>query len=144
MTLILMMASTTLAASSSRTFISSSGTYGSMSLYLNPGATGSSSIATIRVSGLPSNAIITKVVADCNTMSFSGPVLSNRLYIKTDRSSWASAPWGSGNKTEISAGLIGKPANGTYQLYYTGTNFSSFSSGYKTYKSIKLKVYYNY
>ncbi|ASS89032.1 hypothetical protein NSS70_18225 [Aeribacillus sp. FSL K6-2848] len=145
MVVVFFMTTTAFAASSSKTFTSSSGTIGSMSLYLDPGESGSSSIATINVSGLPADAVITKVVADCNTMSYSGAILSNRLYITTSNiSGWTSAPWGSGNKTEISAGLIGTLANGTYQLYYTGTNVSSLSPGYKTYKNIKLTVYYNY
>ena len=143
--LVFIMTTTTFAASSSKTFTSSSGAYGSMSLYLDPDASGSSSIATINVSGLPSGAVITKVIVDCNRMSYSGAILSTRLYLKTSNiPGWLSSPWGSGNKTEISEGLFGTLANGTYQLYYTGTNVSSLFFGYKTYRNIKLTVYYNY
>ncbi|SDY69934.1 hypothetical protein SAMN05421736_10369 [Evansella caseinilytica] len=145
MVMVSVMTTTAFAASSSKTFTSSTAPSGSMSLSLDPGTSGSSSIATINVSGLPADVVITKVVVDCNTMSYSGAIWSNSLYIKTSNiPGWVSAPWGSGNKTEFTAGLIGTLANGTYQLYYTGTNVSSITPGYKTYKSIKLTVYYNY
>lgn len=83
MSMMFLITTASFAASSSKTFTSSAGTTGSMSLYLDPNKSASSSIATINVSGLPTNAIITKIVADCNTMSYSGAVISNRLYIKT-------------------------------------------------------------
>ena len=138
---------TAFAASSSKTFTSSPRAAGSMSLYLEPDASGTSSIATVRVTGLPDNAIIKKIVADCNTMSSSGSgaILSNRLFIKSSNSTeWVSMPWGRLNQTEFTTGLSGKDANGTYQLYYTGTNVSSRKDASKTYSAIKLTVYYTY
>lgn len=108
---------------------------------------GSSSIATINVTGLPKNATINKVEVDCNTMSHSGSgaILSNTLFIKSSNiSGWLSEPWGFLNSTEFTTGLVGTAANGTYQLYYTGTNVSSKKVASKTYNSIKLTVYYTY
>lgn len=138
---------TAFAASSSKTFTSSPRTAGSMSLYLEPDMSGTSSIATISVTGLPKDATIKKVVVDCNTMSSSGSgaILSNTLFLKSSNySEWLSEPWGSLNQTEFTTELVGTAANGTYQLYYAGTNVSSKKVASKTYNSIKLTVYYTY
>jgi len=136
--------STTLAASSSKTFTSRD----TMSLSLDKQLSGDSSVATFNISGLPSDAIVTKVVVDANTgMTYGGKgaIVSNRIHIKNDSmTTYASAPWGSQNKTTITTGVIGKPANGTWSIYYNGTNVSTLYNGWKSYASPKLTVYYNY
>jgi len=117
--------STTLAASSSTTFTSRD----TMSLTLAQQASGDSSVATFNVSGLPSAAIVTKVVVDANsglTYGGTGAIVSNRVHIKNNSmDNYISVPWGSLNKTEISAGVIGQPAVGTWSIYYNGTNVST-------------------
>lgn len=89
-----------------------------------------------------------KIVVDASAKIVStgqGPIVSEKLYVKNQRmNSWASAVWGSLNKTEISAGLVGKSASGTWYVYYTGENISNLFSGSKSYKNVKLTVYYIY
>ncbi|MCL1696762.1 hypothetical protein [Lysinibacillus sp. BPa_S21] len=137
--------STTLAASSSKTFTSRD----TMSLTLAQQTSGDSSVATFNVSGLPSDAVVTKVVVDANsglTYGGNGAIVSNTVYIKNDSmSTYASAPWGSLNKTEITTGVLGKIANGTWSIYYNGTNVSILAgTSWKKYSSPKLTVYYSY
>lgn len=59
-------------------------------------------------------------------------------------STYASAPWGPLNKTEITIGVNGKLANGTWSIYYNGTNVCILNSAWKSYASPKLTVYYSY
>jgi len=132
------------AASSSKTVTSTA----SMSLYLPARATGDSSVISFNVTGLPAGAIVTEVEIDADSnisWSGQGAILSTKVWVKnSSMSTYVSAPWGSLNKTTISTGLIGKPAAGTWSVYYTGTNISNYYSASKTYKNVKLKVYYNY
>jgi len=137
--------STTLAASSSKTVTSGD----TMSLTLAQQTSGDSSVATFNFSGLPSDAVVTKVVVDANsglTYGGNGAIVSNRVHIKNDSmDNYTSAPWGSLNKTEITTGVIGQPAAGTWSIYYNGTNVSILAgSSWKKYSSPKLTVYYNY
>lgn len=135
--------STSFAASSSKSVTSA----GAMSLYLAPTANGDSNVITFNVSGLPASAVVSKVVIDANNISWggSGAIVSTSLSIKNNTmGTYVTAPWGSGNTTEITTGLIGKPAAGMWSIYYNGTNVSTFYDAYKTYKNVKLIVYYNY
>lgn len=118
-----------------------------MNLYLAPTANGYSNVITFNVSGLPADAVVSKVVIDANNISCggNGAIVSTSVSIKNDSmSTYVSSPWGSGNNTQITTGLIGKPAAGTWSIYYNGTNVSNFYDAYKTYKNVKLIVYYNY
>ena len=144
--------STTLAVSSSTDDVSSSKTFTSMdtmSLTLAQQASGDSSVATFNVSGLPSDAVVTKVVVDANsglTYGGNGAIVSNRVHIKNNSmDNYTSAPWGSLNKPEITTGVLGQPAAGTWSIYYNGTNVSILSGiSWKKYSSPKLTVYYSY
>ncbi|KOS64536.1 hypothetical protein FJQ98_00960 [Lysinibacillus agricola] len=136
--------STTLAASSSKTVTSRD----TMSLSLAKQASGDSNVITFNFSGLPSDAVVTKVVVDANsgiTYGGNGAIVSNRVHIKNESmDNYTFAPWGSLNKTEITTGVIGKPAAGTWSIYYNGTNVSTLGSAWKSYASPKLTVYYSY
>lgn len=138
------MTATVFASSSSKTVTSAD----SMSLYLPANATGDSSVISFNLSGLPANAVVTKVVVDGNggvSSGGMGAIVSTKVWVKNSKmDNYASAPWERGNKTTISTGLIGKPAVGIWNVYYTGTNVSSYNDASKTYKYVKLTVYYNY
>lgn len=78
--LFLFTTSTTLATSSSK-IVSSRDT---MSLNLDKQVSGNSSIAVFNISGIPSDATVTKVLVDANiglTYGEKGVIVSNRLYI---------------------------------------------------------------
>lgn len=116
---------------------------GTMSLYLNPNQRGTSTQATIVISGLPANAVVTKITIDANTMSYSGAIVSEKCTLSSSNiSKDVTNPWGSGNKTVFTAGVLGSLANGTYKVSYDGWNASSLSSGYKTYSSVKFTLEY--
>lgn len=119
-----------------------------MGLYLPANATGDSAVISFNVTGLPASAIVTKVEIDASANPSSsglGCIVSTKVWVKnSSMSTYVSEAWGTFNKTTVSAGLIGKPASGTWSVYYTGTNISNYYSASKTYKNVKLKVYYNY
>lgn len=50
-------------------------------------------------------------------------------------------PWGSQNKTEITAGVTGIPVNGTWSFYYNGTNVSTLYNAWKSYNSPRITIY---
>lgn len=55
-----------------------------MSLYLDKQTSGNSSVATVNISGIQSDAVVTKVIVDANmglTYGGKGAIVSNRLYI---------------------------------------------------------------
>jgi len=116
---------------------------GTMSLGLDPNQRGTSTQATIIISGLPPNAVVTKITIDANTMNYSGAILSEKCRLSSSNISGEVVnPWGSGNKTVFTAGVLGSLANGTYKVSYDGWNASSLSYGYKTYTSIKFTLEY--
>ncbi|WDV45169.1 hypothetical protein PV797_16830 [Clostridiaceae bacterium M8S5] len=137
------MITTSFAISSSKTVTSSK----KMSLYLDAGKSGDSSVIKFNVYGIPSGAVVKKVVVDANSnisWSGKGAIVSNRIHVKNSKSGYVSAPWGSLNKTEVTGALVGTPAKGTWYVYYNGTNISNYYYGLKSYQYVKLTVYYNY
>jgi len=55
-----------------------------------------------------------------------GAIVSNKVFIKSPSiSEYVSAPWGSLNKTEVTTGLLGKLAAGTWSVFYNGSNVST-------------------
>lgn len=132
------------AASSSKTVTS----YETMSLYLPKQTTGNSNSITFNFSSLPEDAIVTKILVDASTGMTSGgngAIVSNNVFIKgPDMNNYVSTPWGSGNKTTITTGVIGKLAKGTWSIYYNGSNVSTLSDAYKQYKNVKVTIHYSY
>lgn len=76
-------------------------------------------------SGLPTKAVITKVLVDASmgmTTGGKGAIVSNKVLIKSpSNSEYVSTPWKSQNKTEVTTGLLGKLASGTWSVYYNGS-----------------------
>ncbi|WP_158618683.1 hypothetical protein [Methylomusa anaerophila] len=50
---------------------------------------------------------------------------------------------GAHTETITSGAILNKPANGTWSACFTGENISSSTSS-KTFKTVKLTVYYSY
>lgn len=142
MTMVFALSVPALAASSSKTVTSS----GIMGLYLEPSESGDSNVITFNVSGLPQNAVVTKVIINVGgNVTWSGSILPNKIFIKnSSMTNYVSVPWGSIDGMEITTGLVGKPAAGTWSVYYNGTNLSKSNVGAKSYGGVKLTVYYNY
>lgn len=109
--------STTLAASSSKTVTSKD----TMSPSLTKQASGDSNVAIFDFSVLPFDAIVIKVVVDANSGITYGHLFQT-VFISEHL---CSAPWCSLNKTEITTGVNGKLANGTWSIYYNGANVST-------------------
>lgn len=135
------------AASGSRKVASS----GKMSAILNVGESGDSTSVTIRVSGLPSNAVITKLQVNTGSLSFQGGVLTNYLTITSSNGRSEEIPWGgAGNTTLTTSRFLASSANGTYTLSFNSTclggalvNGTMLNIGTKTYSKPYIVVYWD-
>lgn len=124
---------------------------GKMSVVLNEGVTGDSSIATIKVSGLPANAVITKMEVNPGTLSFQGGVLTNYLTIASSNGRSENISWnGAANKTLTTSKFLASSANGTYTLSFNSTcisgaivSGSKLDIGTKTYSKPSIVVYWD-
>ena len=126
-------------------------TSGKMSVALNVGTTGNSNIVSIPVSGLPSDAVITKLEVNTGSLSFQGGVATNYLTItssngRTERISWG----GAGNTTLTTRNFIASPANGTYLLSFNSTCIGGAilggrisNIGTKTYTNPYITIYWD-
>lgn len=126
---------------------------GTMSLALKKGQTGNSSEVTFRVSGLPANAVITKLEVNPGSLkSYSGAVLTNYLTMtSSNRSSAENVTWnGKENTTLKTSGFLASNANGTYTISFNATCISGAIShgmildiGSKTYSSPYITIYWD-
>lgn len=128
-----------LAASGSTTKASSS----KMTIILDPKERGNSSTVSINVSGLPENAVITKMTINTGTMTYSGgAIVCNYLTIsgngRTEQVAWT----GKANQTLTTSKFLAAKANGTYTLSFYGTNMSTLNLGTKTYKPF-ITIYWD-
>lgn len=138
---------TAMAASGSKKITSS----GKMSVVLNVGATGDSSRVSIRVSGLPANAKITKIEVNTGSLSFQGGVVTNYLTIESSNGRSEKIAWaGAANKTLTTHNFLASTANGTYTLYFNSTCVGGaivggqiLSIGTKTYSRPYITVFWD-
>ncbi len=101
---------------------------GKMSVALNVGQTGDSSSVSINVSGLPSNAVITKLEVNTGTLTFQGAA----------------------NTTLKTNNFLASSANGTYTLSFNSTCVGGaivggniLKIGTKTYSKPYITVYWD-
>lgn len=114
-----------------------------MTIILNPSQTGDSTLVSITISGLPENAVITKMTVDTGTMTSNGAVVCNYLTVtssngRTERIGWT----GQANKTLTTSNFLASPANGTYTLSFNATNVSVLNIGTKSYQP-SLTIYWD-
>ncbi|HHX61603.1 MAG TPA: hypothetical protein GX707_12980 [Epulopiscium sp.] len=117
----------TLTLASSLTVFAASGnkkvtTSGKMSALLNVGQTADSSTVSFNVSGLPTNAVITKLEVNTETLSYTGAVITNYLKITSSNGRAEEIPWqGAANKTLTTSKFLASKANGTYTISFNST-----------------------
>lgn len=139
MTLLLGSTMTVFAASDSITKKAS----GKMTIILDPNETGNSTSVTITISGLPEDAIITKMTINTGTMTYNGAVLCNYMIVSSSNGRTERIPWtGKANETLTTSAFLASPANGTYTLSFNATNVSSLNLGTKTYQP-SITIYYD-
>lgn len=126
-------------------------TYEKMSLILdsqNP--KGDSNSIQFKVSGLPKNAIITKLEINTGDLSANGVIRNNYLEISGNGRS-ERIPWtGQANKTLATNNFLMADANGTYTVSFNGTFVSGtikngriLDIATKTYSNLKLIIYWD-
>ncbi len=143
-------ATTSVYAATGTKKVTSSGT---MSLALRKGQTGNSSEVTFRVSGLPANAVITKLEVNPGSLkSYSGAVLSNYLTVSSsNRSSAEKVSWNGRENLDLkTSGFLASKANGTYTVSFNATCISGAIShgmildiGSKTYSRPYITIYWD-
>lgn len=132
-------------AESGRKKVTSSG---KMSVVLAKGVTGDSSTVTIKVTGLPSNAVITKLQVNTGTLNYQGAVGTNYLTITSSNGKSEQIVWrGATNTTLTTSNFLASQANGTYTLSFNSTciggaivNGSVLDIGTKTYSNPYIVV----
>lgn len=126
---------------------------GKMSIVLNKGQTGNSSAVSFKVSGLPANAVITKLEVNPGSLSsYSGAVLTNYLTLTSDNKSTAEKiAWsGQADRTLKSSGFLASRANGTYTITFNATCLSGaivkgilLDIGTKVYTAPYITIYWD-
>ena len=102
------------AATGKRTYKTSS----KMTIVLNSGQRGDSNTVSIRVSGLPEDAIITKLTVNTGTMSYSGAVVCNSLTISSSNGRTEQIGWtGQANKTLTTSKFLASAASSKWYIY---------------------------
>jgi hypothetical protein len=120
LTLVFATATTAFAATGNKKVTSS----GKMSIVLNKGQTGNSSAVSFTVSGLSTNAVITKLEVNTGSLSsYSGAILTNYLTLtSSNRTTAEKITWGGQTNTTLkSNGFLASRANGTYTITFNGT-----------------------
>lgn len=131
-------------ASSSKTVTSRK----SMTLVLNPGVTGNSSIATFNFNSLPRNAIVkdveVKVSGIRNIGSGMGAIVPQSITITNPKQIYKKVSWNS--YIMSTSAFTGDSAQGTWSVYVTGTNVAYGSSasfiGAVEYSTVKMTITY--
>jgi uncharacterized protein (UPF0333 family) len=100
-------------------------------------------------SSLPANAVVTKVEINGGTMTFGGQgvITTDRMYVKNVTDGVvASVAWDQFfNKAVITSNLLGTAARGQWQVYFSGSKVGGNGvPAIKSYKNVKLTVYYSY
>lgn len=125
---------------------------GSMSIVLDKGNTGNSSIVSFTVSGLPVNAKVTKIEINTGSLTYSGAMLTNYLTLSSSNKTTAEKiTWnGAANTTLTSNGFLATMANGTYQISFNCTciggaiiNGVLTNTGTKSYSRPSIKIYWD-
>lgn len=124
---------------------------GKMSVVLSVGETGDSSSVSIKVSGLPENAVITKLEVNTGSLTYQGGVLTNYLTISSSNGRSEQVAWnGAANKTLTTSKFLASTANGTYTLSFNSTcmggaivNGSVLDIGTKTYSKPYIVIYWD-
>lgn len=124
---------------------------GKMSVVLSVGETGDSSSVSIKVSGLPENAVITKLEVNTGSLTYQGGVLTNYLTISSSNGRSEQVAWnGAANKTLTTSKFLASSANGTYTLSFNSTcmggaivNGSVLDIGTKTYSKPYIVIYWD-
>lgn len=114
-----------------------------MTIVLDPKETGNSNSVSIAVTGLPEDAVITKMTVNTGAMTYNGAVTCNFLTLtssngRTERLAWT----GQANKTLTTSNFLSSPANGTYTLSFNATNASTLKIGTKTYQP-SITIYWD-
>lgn len=139
MTLILATSMTVFAATGNVTRKASS----KMTIILDPRETGNSTLVSITVSGLPADAVITRMTVDTGTMTYNGAVLCNYMTVSSSNGRTEQVAWtGQANQTLETSRFLASPANGTYTLSFNATNMSSLNLGTKTYQP-SITIYWD-
>lgn len=131
-----------------------SSTYNStkkMSVILPVKTTGDSSEIQIRVSDLPKKAVITKMIINTGSLSYTGAVVTNYLTIKSSNNRTEQIPWnGQANKNLTTNGFLASLANGTYTLKFNATCVGGAiiygkmtDIGTKTYSRPSITIYWD-
>lgn len=114
-----------------------------MTIILDPRETGNSSSVSITVSGLPEDAVITKMTVNTGTMTYNGAVVCNFLTLSSSNGRTEQLAWsGQANKTLTTSNFLASSANGTYTLSFNATNASSLNLGTKTYQP-SITIYWD-
>ena len=126
---------------------------GSMSVILKEGQSGESSSVSFRVSGLPANAKVTKIVVNPGTLgNGSGAIVSTSLkLVSSATKTQDKIPWGGQPNREITSNaFINTPANATYTISFNSTCYGGAISngmmldiGTKIYKNPNITVYWS-
>lgn len=122
----------------------------SMSAVVKLNETKNSSEVSFTVSGLPSDAVITKLEVEPGKLSFYGGVLTHYLSIRNNTGQIEKITWG-GQQSETlrTNSFNGLSANGTYTISFNCTctsdlvNGSFVGFGSKTYSNPTLIVYWD-
>lgn len=142
--------STTASAQSGSLKVSGSGK--KMSIVLKEGSTGDSSTVTFRVSGLPTDAIITKLQVNPGSLSsYSGAMGTNYLTITSSNGRSEQITWlGAAGKTLTTSKFLASKANGTYTISFNCTcakgayiNGAFTDIGTKTYSNPYLELWWD-
>jgi hypothetical protein len=151
--LILTMAFTTTNATYAATGSKKVTSSGTMSIALKTGQTGNSSEVVFIVSGLPTNAVITKLEVNPGFIKYyAGGMLTNYLILtSSNRSASEKVTWGgAGNTTLKTSGFLASRANGTYTISFNCTCLSGaivngmiLDVGGKTYSSPYITIYWD-
>lgn len=134
------------AASGSRTFRAS----GKMSVALKVDSVGTSNEVSIRVSGMPAKAVITKMTINTGSLSYTGAVLTNYLTISSNGRS-ERIYWGGQANTDLNtSNFLASKANGTYTISFNakcmGGAFAygkRTNIGTKTYNRPSITIYWD-
>jgi len=126
---------------------------GKLQLILYKGQSGDSNTLSYVVSGLPSNALVTKIEIYTGTLSYTGGMQTNHMKVTgTNKSGTDQVSWGGAGSTTIQSNYFnGTNANGTYTLSFNGTYVGGTLQGgvllemcTKTYTAPYITVFYSY
>lgn len=144
-TLTVVSSSTTFAATKTKKVTSS----GKMSVALDQGTSGDSTEVRFNVSGLPANAVITKLEVNVGSLTYQGGMLTNYLTVSCNGTD-ERIPWGgAANKTLTTSKFVGENPNTTYTISFNSTctvgafvGGMNIKKGLKTYSNPYIVIYW--